>query len=93
MLELLYNNKEGFDLSEYMKNNEWAVASSSATKNVLLYECCPGEPFVDITFDLVIRRQPAFYNYILILPCILLSSLTLVLFWLPPESPAKMQLG
>ena len=37
--------------------------------------------------------QVAFYNYILILPCVLLSSLTLVLFWLPPESPAKMVLG
>ncbi|XP_045212736.2 neuronal acetylcholine receptor subunit beta-3-like isoform X4 [Mercenaria mercenaria] len=93
MLELLYENAEGFDFTEYIPNNEWMVATSSAKKNVLRYACCPGEPFVDITFYLKIRRQPAFYNYILILPCILLSSLTLVLFWLPPESPAKMQLG
>lgn len=93
MLELLHGTAEGFDFTEYIPNNEWMVETSKATQNVLRYACCPGEPFVDITFELKIRRQPAFYNYILILPCILLSSLTLVLFWLPPESPAKMQLG
>ncbi|KAL4239886.1 hypothetical protein ACF0H5_000686 [Mactra antiquata] len=92
-LDLLYDNIEGFDLSEYIKNNEWMIVSTNAKRNVLRYACCPGEPFIDVTFEIKIRRQPAFYNYILILPCILLSSLTLVLFWLPPESPAKMQLG
>ncbi|VEL30868.1 unnamed protein product [Protopolystoma xenopodis] len=56
------------------------------------YPCCP-EPYPDISFYLWLAREPAFYNYILILPCFLLSSLTLVLFWLPPETPAKMVLG
>ena len=92
-LELLYDTDKGFDFQDYVESNEWVVVTSSAKKNVFYYACCPGEPFVDITFEIRIRRQPAFYNYILILPCILLSSLTLVLFWLPPESPAKMQLG
>ena len=31
--------------------------------------------------------------YILILPCILLTSLNLVLFWIPPETNAKLILG
>jgi hypothetical protein len=39
------------------------------------------------------KRKGGFYNYILVLPCVLLSCLTTVLFWLPPESPAKMVLG
>lgn len=39
------------------------------------------------------KRKGGFYNYILVLPCVLLSALTTVLFWLPPESPAKMLLG
>jgi hypothetical protein len=39
------------------------------------------------------KRKGGFYNYILVLPCVLLSCLTVVLFWLPPESPAKMVLG
>ena len=92
-LDLLYDTEAGFELTDYVPSNEWTIVKTSAKKNVILYACCPDAPFVDLTFQLTIRRQPAFYNYILILPCILLSSLTLVLFWLPPESPAKMQLG
>ncbi|KAK3091433.1 hypothetical protein FSP39_019854 [Pinctada imbricata] len=91
-LGLYFDVETGFDMTEYVPSNEWDIVSSSAKKNVIVYACCP-EPFIDLTFTLEIKRKPAFYNYILILPCILLSSLTLVLFWLPPESPAKMQLG
>ncbi|VDP95968.1 unnamed protein product [Trichobilharzia regenti] len=40
-----------------------------------------------------LRRHPSFYVIILVIPCILLSSLMSVVFWLPPESPAKMMLG
>ena len=39
------------------------------------------------------KRKGGFYNYILVLPCVLLSCLTTVLFWLPPETPSKMVLG
>ncbi|ESO93338.1 hypothetical protein LOTGIDRAFT_178557 [Lottia gigantea] len=90
-LQLLYN-VSGFEMTDYMPSNEWEIKESSAIKNVKYYPCCP-EPYVDVTFTLKIKRKVAFYSYILILPCLLLSSLTLVLFWLPPESPAKMQLG
>ncbi|CAG5131102.1 unnamed protein product, partial [Candidula unifasciata] len=82
----------GFEMNDYITSNEWDIEESTADRNVKYYPCCP-EPYVDLVFKLVIRRKVAFYNYILILPCVLLSSLTLVLFWLPPESPAKMQLG
>lgn len=46
-----------------------------------------------LRYKVRMRRNPSFYFSFLVLPCILLSSLTLVLFWLPPESPAKMMLG
>jgi len=55
--------------------------------SVKYYSCC-SEPFT-----VSLRRVAAFYNYVLVLPCVLLSFLTLVIFWLPPESPAKMMLG
>ncbi|ELU16494.1 hypothetical protein CAPTEDRAFT_218891 [Capitella teleta] len=80
------------DLNDYIISNEWDIIENPANKNVVTYTCCE-EPYLDLTFTLKLRRKVAFYNYILILPCVLLSSLTLVLFWLPPESPAKMVLG
>ena len=57
------------------------------------YPCCSDLPYPDLTFTVRLKRVAIFYNYILILPCVLLSFLTLVIFWLPPESPAKMMLG
>ena len=80
------------DLSEYVESNSWKIIKAPAKKRVQHYTCCP-EPFVDLAFTLVFQRRATFYNYILILPCILLTSITLVLFWIPPESPAKLMLG
>ncbi|XP_061175301.1 neuronal acetylcholine receptor subunit alpha-9-like isoform X2 [Saccostrea echinata] len=92
-LKELYGVETGFELSDYVESNEWNVLGSSVEKDTIIYSCCPDAPYVAITFNIRIKRKPAFYNYILILPCILLSSLTLVLFWLPPESSDKMQFG
>ena len=87
-----YDGLEEVDTSDYIDSNEWDLIEHPAFKNVKYYPCCE-EPYPDLTFRLKIKRIAAFYNYILILPCVLLSSLTLVIFWLPPESPAKMMLG
>ncbi|KAL8616961.1 hypothetical protein ACOMHN_041879 [Nucella lapillus] len=80
------------DLSAYVNSNSWRIIDAPAMKRVQYYTCCP-EPYVDLAFILVFQRRATFYNYILILPCILLTSITLVLFWIPPESPAKLMLG
>ncbi len=45
-------------------------------------DCCP-EIYVDLKFYINLERRGGFYNYILILPCVLLSCLTCILFWLP----------
>ena len=64
-----------------------------AFRHVNMYSCCPDSPWVDMQYHLIFQRRSTLYNYILILPCILLTSITLILFFIPPESPAKMQLG
>ena len=45
-------------------------------------DCCP-DIFADLRFNITLERRGGFYNYILILPCVLLSCLTCILFWLP----------
>lgn len=87
-----YNNSDGWFLNDYEESPEWVLLATKAVFTGIKYQCC-AEVYPDITFHLVFKRQPAFYNYVIILPCFLLSSLTLVLFCLPAETPAKMQLG
>ncbi|XP_067672728.1 neuronal acetylcholine receptor subunit alpha-10-like [Haliotis asinina] len=89
---VFYENKDYIDLTEYVTSNAWKIIDVPANKNIKYYSCCP-EPYVDLTFSLIFQRRATLYNYILILPCVLLTSITLILFWIPPESPAKMQLG
>ena len=80
------------ELSAYVPSNEWDLITAPAKKTILKYPCCP-EPYPDLTFVIVIKRIPIFHSIVLIIPCILLSLLTLVSFWLPPETPAKILLG
>jgi len=57
----------------------------------VIYECCP-EPYVDITFKIHIRRRTLYYFFNLIVPCVLISSMALLGFTLPPDSGEKLTL-
>ncbi|CAL8090028.1 unnamed protein product [Calicophoron daubneyi] len=46
-----------------------------------------------LRFLIRLHRNPSFHMFILIVPCLLLSVLALIVFWLPPDSSAKMMLG
>lgn len=86
-------NEQKFSLADYIPGTEWEILENFGNKTELFYDCCPNTPYPDLTFYLTIKRKVAFYSFILILPCALLSLLTLVIFWVPPESPAKLVLG
>ena len=61
-------------------------------RNSIIYECCP-EPYVDITFTINMRRRTLYYFFNLIVPCVLISSMALLGFTLPPDSGEKLTLG
>ncbi len=56
---------------------------------VIWYPCCPNEPYPELHFRVVFRRHPQFYIYHMILPCLFLSVLSLVVFYLPPDCGEK----
>ncbi|BFZ17268.1 hypothetical protein BsWGS_20307 [Bradybaena similaris] len=94
LMDLVFlENKEWIDLSEYIESSSWTILDVPAIRNVTKYTCCPELDWVDLHYFIIFQRRSALYNYILVLPCILLTSITLILFFIPPESPAKMQLG
>ena len=63
-----------------------------AKQNEVIYECCP-EPYIDITFVIKIRRRTLYYFFNLIVPCLLISSMAVLDFTLPPDSGEKLSLG
>ncbi|CAG2236614.1 CHRNN [Mytilus edulis] len=88
----VFNSKKGIDLSNFVSNGEWELVGVKSVRNVITYTCCP-EPFPDVTFMLHIRRRTLYYTYNVIIPCIMLSILTLLGFWMRPDSGEKVTLG
>lgn len=70
----------------------FSVAGMPGKKNTIVYQCCP-EPYVDVTFTIQIRRRTLYYFFNLIVPCVLISSMALLGFTLPPDSGEKLTLG
>ncbi|XP_065337698.1 neuronal acetylcholine receptor subunit alpha-7 isoform X3 [Cloeon dipterum] len=91
-LDLVLKSETGGDLSDFITNGEWHLIGMPGKKNTIVYACCP-EPYVDITFTIQIRRRTLYYFFNLIVPCVLISSMALLGFTLPPESGEKLTLG
>ncbi|XP_060516112.1 neuronal acetylcholine receptor subunit alpha-7 isoform X2 [Cylas formicarius] len=91
-LDLILNSEGGGDLSDFITNGEWYLIGMPGKKNTIIYACCP-EPYVDVTFTIQIRRRTLYYFFNLIVPCVLISSMALLGFTLPPDSGEKLTLG
>lgn len=61
-------------------------------RHEVFYDCC-AEPYPDVTFVVTLRRRTLFYALNLLIPCVLLSSMTLLVFLLPANSGEKISLG
>ena len=85
--------QEIVDLREYIPSSEWDVLNTSATRHIRRYPFFDTDPYPELIFSLTLKRQSTFYIYLLVLPCILLSCLTLVLFWIPPQRPDRTAVG
>ena len=62
------------------------------SRNEVFYDCCP-EPYLDVTFVIKIRRRTLYYFFNLIVPCVLIASMAVLGFTLPPDSGEKLSLG
>ncbi|CAD5210094.1 unnamed protein product [Bursaphelenchus xylophilus] len=85
----LYNSTVSLD--PYTPNGEWHLLSATSHRNTIYYECCP-EPYNDVTFRISVRRRTLYYGINLVIPSILISSLALLGFALPPDSGEKLNL-
>ncbi|CAL8290639.1 unnamed protein product [Merluccius merluccius] len=80
------------DISGFMPNGEWDLLGVPGTRNEQFYDCCLA-PYPDVTFVVTLRRRTLYYALNLLIPCVLLSSMTLLGFLLPASSGEKISLG
>ncbi|KAF7995541.1 hypothetical protein HCN44_006648 [Aphidius gifuensis] len=82
----------GVDLSEFYMSVEWDILEVPAVRNEKFYTCCD-EPYLDITFNITLRRKTLFYTVNIIIPCMGISFLTVLTFYLPSDSGEKVTLS
>ncbi|XP_066906179.1 acetylcholine receptor subunit alpha-like [Halyomorpha halys] len=82
----------GVDLSEFYMSVEWDILEVPAVRNERFYTCCD-EPYLDITFNITMRRKTLFYTVNIIIPCMGISFLTVLTFYLPSDSGEKVTLS
>ncbi|CAF2265107.1 unnamed protein product [Rotaria magnacalcarata] len=79
------------DLTDFYRSVEWDIMEVPAKRNVQKYSCCP-QTYPDITFLITLRRKTLFYTVNLIIPCVGISFLTVLTFYLPSDSGEKVAL-
>lgn len=83
-----YEGQEKVDLSDYVSSGTWdIIACPGSNKNVVGAD---GYRHAWITFTLKIRRKTLFYTVNLIIPCVLISFLSVCVFYLPADAGEKM---
>ncbi|CAL8329957.1 unnamed protein product [Lota lota] len=73
---------------DFTPSGEWDIVSLPARKN----EDPRDAAYLDITYDFIIRRKPLFYTINLIIPCVLITSLAILVFYLPSDCGEKIAL-
>ena len=58
----------------------------------MIYKCCP-EPYPFVTYNFIIKRRVLYYMFNIVFPCLWLAILSVMTFWLPPDSGEKITLG
>lgn len=75
------------------ENGEWEIVHRPARINVDPSAPLDSPSHQDITFYLIIRRKPLFYIINILVPCVLISFMINLVFYLPadcePQCPAS----
>ncbi|XP_070174356.1 acetylcholine receptor subunit alpha-like 2 [Littorina saxatilis] len=86
------NRSAQVDLTNYVFSGEWELIDVRVRRTEMYYACCE-EPYPDVRFTIIIRRKTLYYLFNIIFPCLWLTILSLLGFWLPPDSGEKITLG
>ncbi|XP_078147481.1 acetylcholine receptor subunit delta [Centroberyx gerrardi] len=81
------------DPASWTENGEWEVIHLPAKRNSYKHIPMESNKHQDITFYLIIKRKPLFYIVNIIIPCVLISFLASLVYYLPADSGEKMTLS
>ncbi|XP_063301992.1 neuronal acetylcholine receptor subunit beta-4 [Pelobates fuscus] len=75
-------------MDDFTPSGEWDIIELPGRRTTNAVDLT----YVDVTYDFIIKRKPLFYTINLIIPCILITSLAILVFYLPSDCGQKMTL-
>ncbi|KAK6017902.1 neuronal acetylcholine receptor subunit alpha-7 domain protein, partial [Ostertagia ostertagi] len=90
-IDLGLNTDKG-DLSSYMNNSEFDLLDMIAIKEVVSFPSNPLSKWPTIVVRIKMHRRPLFYIFNHIIPCVLISSMAVLGFLMPPETGEKINM-
>ncbi|XP_054625696.1 neuronal acetylcholine receptor subunit beta-4 isoform X1 [Dunckerocampus dactyliophorus] len=75
-------------MDDFTPSGEWDILALPGRRTVNPLD----STYVDLTYDFIIKRKPLFYTINLIIPCVLITSLAILVFYLPSDCGEKMTL-
>jgi hypothetical protein len=85
-----FSNQEVSSGTSYQ---EYELESLNATLKLYTYACCASEPWPIVIYDITLSRATDFYLVVCIVPGILLTMLSFVVFWTPTSSADSLGYG
>ncbi|XP_045680308.1 acetylcholine receptor subunit epsilon [Phyllostomus hastatus] len=79
-------SKIDIDTEAYTENGEWAIDFCPGVIRRSYAGSADGPGGTDIVYTLIIRRKPLFYIINIIVPCVLISGLVLLAYFLPAQA-------
>ena len=92
VIDVQLDKNLSIDTSNYLENIQWKMQSVSAYKQVSFFGTNKNS-FPSLVFEFVVRRRSLFYIINLIFPCVILSFLSLMTFYIPPASGERITLS
>ncbi|KAM9817564.1 neuronal acetylcholine receptor subunit beta-4 [Neosynchiropus ocellatus] len=80
--------KDTATMDDFTPSGEWDIIALPGRRTVNPLDVT----YVDLTYDFIIKRKPLFYTINLIIPCVLITSLAILVFYLPSDCGEKMTL-
>uniref|UniRef100_A0A2H8TWP4 Acetylcholine receptor subunit alpha-like 1 n=2 Tax=Melanaphis sacchari TaxID=742174 RepID=A0A2H8TWP4_9HEMI len=81
-LNLTIDGDEGVEVSA-SAHTEWDILNVSKERHARYYPCCPDEQYIDVEYNITVRRKVHSYKSVIYFPALCSISFNLLTFWLP----------
>ena len=87
---VLHDSSKTVNLSWYLDSGLWTIVKTTVKKEIEVTDAIHYDVYI---YQFHLRRKAKYFIFNIFLPCLILSLVALLMFYVPPESGEKISLG